>query len=81
MDGGESHLEKLAARVSDAFYVTMLLLGTGDVLTVGTCCKALSEVVECGEASDVSSTCHPSAGLIIEKISEATCFGIFVEGS
>eukprot|EP00752_Nemacystus_decipiens_P002170 g2066.t1 len=54
-DGGgrkESMLEGLAARVPEAFFLSMLGLGTGEMLRVGEACSGLMLAVEGGSATE-----------------------------
>lgn len=51
--GEESSLEGLAARVPEAFFLSMLGLGTGGVMRVGGTCSALLAAVEGGGATEV----------------------------
>lgn len=51
--GEESLLEGLAARVPEAFFLSMLGLGTGEVLRVGEACSGLLRAVEGGCATEV----------------------------
>lgn len=49
----ETVLEVVAARVPEAFFRTMLFLGTAEVLRVGEACRGLRGAVEGGDAIEV----------------------------